>query len=81
MIPINDSFALDRLVLKSHQSKQLIRSSRDEQLIQSAILGERIGRYSIQAGSRSWKRAVAIGAGIAAFIGALLGLGFKVLRG
>ena len=57
-----------------------MRSSSEEQRLQAAILGERLGNKAFRDGRSSrWKRVVGIGA--ATLIGALVGLGFKVLRG
>jgi hypothetical protein len=80
VVQINDRFSLDRLVMKSHQSEQLIHSSSEEQRLQTAILGERLGNQTFQNGRSSrWKRT--IGVGIATLVGALVGLAFKLLRG
>jgi len=80
VVQINDRFSLDRLVLRTNQSERLVRSSSEEQRLQAAILGERLGNKTFQDGhSIRWKRAVGIAA--ATLIGALVGLGFKVLRG
>ena len=57
-----------------------MRSSSEEQRLQAAILGERLGNQRFRNGRSSrWKQA--IGVGVATLIGALVTLGFKVLRG
>ena len=80
MVQINGRFSLDRLVLKSHQSERLIRSSSEEQLLQTAILGERLGNHTFQNG-RSSRRKRTIGVGVATLVGALAYLGYTLLRG
>ena len=80
MVQINDRFSLDRLVLRTNQAERLVRSSSEEQRLQAAILGERLGNQRFLNGRSSrWKRAVGIGA--ATLIGAMVGLGFKLLKG
>ena len=80
MVQINDRFSLDRLVLRTNQAERLVRSSSEEQRLQAAILGERLGNKTFRDGrSIRWKRALGIAA--ATLIGGLVGLGFKVLRG
>lgn len=80
MVQLNDRFSLDRLVMKSHQSEQLIHSSSEEQRLQAAILGERLGNQTFQNDRSSrWKQA--IGFCIVTLIGALVGVGFKLLGG
>ena len=80
MVQTNDRFSLDRLVLRTNHSERLVRSSSEEQRLQAAILGERLGNQRFRNGRSSrWKQA--IGVGVATLIGALVTLGFKVLRG
>ena len=80
MVQTNDRFSLDRLVLRTNQAERLVRSSSEEQRLQAAILGERLGNKTFQDGRTiRWKRAVGIGA--ATLIGAMVGLGFKLLKG
>jgi hypothetical protein len=80
VVQTNDRFSLDRLVLRTNQSERLVRSSSEEQRLQAAILGERLGNQRFLNGRSSrWKRVVGIGA--ATLIGALVGLGFKLLKG
>jgi len=80
VVQLNDRFSRDRLALRTNQADRLVRSSSEEQRLQAAILGERLGKKTFQdTRSNRWNRV--IGVGVAALIGVLVGLGLKVLRG
>ena len=79
MVQINGRYSLSPEGRRPHPLQRLTRSRSDDNRLQAAILGERLGMQAFQQGHSGRKHIIRTGAAI--FVVALLGLAVRLLNG